>query len=144
MLRFSLPWPSWAGEEKPGTPRDVACCRAGRKLSNADSQAGTSRTHRDTAPQNTGNRHGAPPSGFHEPLDTCHRHSVTGTCPDPHRMTDPAPTGRGALPTWQTREVSHPLSPGAGVCLRTDPVSYTHLTLPTTGSLCRSRWSPYH
>ena len=23
-------------------------------------------------------------------------------------------------------------------------VSYTHLTLPTTGSLCRSRWSPYH
>ena len=26
----------------------------------------------------------------------------------------------------------------------TQPVSYTHLTLPTTGSLCRSRWSPYH
>ena len=25
-----------------------------------------------------------------------------------------------------------------------EPVSYTHLTLPTTGSLCRSRWSPYH
>ena len=25
-----------------------------------------------------------------------------------------------------------------------NPVSYTHLTLPTTGSLCRSRWSPYH
>ena len=23
------------------------------------------------------------------------------------------------------------------------PVSYTHLTLPTT-TLCRSRWSPYH
>ena len=23
-------------------------------------------------------------------------------------------------------------------------VSYTHLTLPTTGSLCRSRWSPDH
>ena len=23
-------------------------------------------------------------------------------------------------------------------------VSYTHLTLPTTGSLCRSRWSRYH
>ena len=23
------------------------------------------------------------------------------------------------------------------------PVSYTHLTLPTTPS-CRSRWSPYH
>ena len=23
-------------------------------------------------------------------------------------------------------------------------VSYTHLTLPTTIELCRSRWSPYH
>ena len=26
----------------------------------------------------------------------------------------------------------------------TGPVSYTHLTLPTTCNLCRSRWSPYH
>ena len=25
-----------------------------------------------------------------------------------------------------------------------NPVSYTHLTLPTTCNLCRSRWSPYH
>ena len=25
-----------------------------------------------------------------------------------------------------------------------DPVSYTHLTLPTTLHECRSRWSPYH
>ena len=25
-----------------------------------------------------------------------------------------------------------------------EPVSYTHLTLPTTGNTCRSRWSPYH
>ena len=24
------------------------------------------------------------------------------------------------------------------------PVSYTHLTLPTTSRRCRSRWSPYH
>ena len=24
------------------------------------------------------------------------------------------------------------------------PVSYTHLTLPTTVGPCRSRWSPYH
>ena len=24
------------------------------------------------------------------------------------------------------------------------PVSYTHLTLPTNVSRCRSRWSPYH
>ena len=25
-----------------------------------------------------------------------------------------------------------------------EPVSYTHLTLPTTCTRCRSRWSPYH
>ena len=25
-----------------------------------------------------------------------------------------------------------------------EPVSYTHLTLPTSPPLCRSRWSPYH
>ena len=25
-----------------------------------------------------------------------------------------------------------------------DPVSYTHLTLPTTDVVCRSRWSPDH
>ena len=24
------------------------------------------------------------------------------------------------------------------------PVSYTHLTLPTSSVMCRSRWSPYH
>ena len=28
--------------------------------------------------------------------------------------------------------------------LDSGPVSYTHLTLPTTCNLCRSRWSPYH
>ena len=27
---------------------------------------------------------------------------------------------------------------------RPGPVSYTHLTLPTTLCMCRSRWSPYH
>ena len=27
---------------------------------------------------------------------------------------------------------------------RDEPVSYTHLTLPTKDSRCRSRWSPYH
>ena len=25
-----------------------------------------------------------------------------------------------------------------------EPVSYTHLTLPTSSERCRSRWSPYH
>ena len=27
---------------------------------------------------------------------------------------------------------------------RINPVSYTHLTLPTKPMMCRSRWSPYH
>ena len=31
-----------------------------------------------------------------------------------------------------------------GVRLSPEPVSYTHLTLPTKESRCRSRWSPYH
>ena len=30
------------------------------------------------------------------------------------------------------------------ITMSDDPVSYTHLTLPTTSALCRSRWSPYH
>ena len=28
--------------------------------------------------------------------------------------------------------------------VNSEPVSYTHLTLPTTSRRCRSRWSPYH
>ena len=28
--------------------------------------------------------------------------------------------------------------------VKVKPVSYTHLTLPTTVQGCRSRWSPYH
>ena len=31
-----------------------------------------------------------------------------------------------------------------GLVTTDDPVSYTHLTLPTTSRRCRSRWSPYH
>ena len=31
----------------------------------------------------------------------------------------------------------------ANIAVTKGPVSYTHLTLPTT-TLCRSRWSPYH
>ena len=30
-----------------------------------------------------------------------------------------------------------------GAVLAYTSVSYTHLTLPTTSALCRSRWSPY-
>ena len=28
--------------------------------------------------------------------------------------------------------------------IKIKPVSYTHLTLPTMSTTCRSRWSPYH
>ena len=31
-----------------------------------------------------------------------------------------------------------------GHCSQAEPVSYTHLTLPTIQHWCRSRWSPYH
>ena len=31
-----------------------------------------------------------------------------------------------------------------GIVSGDQPVSYTHLTLPTKRSMCRSRWSPYH
>ena len=33
---------------------------------------------------------------------------------------------------------------GIEACKALMPVSYTHLTLPTTSGWCRSRWSPYH
>ena len=39
---------------------------------------------------------------------------------------------------YQLKDGLHQLSDG------TDPVSYTHLTLPTILRSCRSRWSPYH
>ena len=32
----------------------------------------------------------------------------------------------------------------ASADIYTNPVSYTHLTLPTIAAECRSRWSPYH
>ena len=31
-----------------------------------------------------------------------------------------------------------------GPIIEEQPVSYTHLTLPTITVRCRSRWSPYH
>ena len=45
---------------------------------------------------------------------------------------------REQLETKSYRDVTDALKdvPGA--------VSYTHLTLPTTRTSCRSRWSPYH
>ena len=40
------------------------------------------------------------------------------------------------------RETQHDRSPEGR--LARIPVSYTHLTLPTTCRVCRSRWAPYH
>ena len=39
--------------------------------------------------------------------------------------------------------VGHPFA-ATGARILSTPVSYTHLTLPTTCRVCRSRWSPYH
>ena len=47
------------------------------------------------------------------------------------------------LPNGTTQATTH-LSKTQPVLQTLVAVSYTHLTLPTTGSLCRSRWSPYH
>ena len=38
----------------------------------------------------------------------------------------------------------HPEFTSTETSFTTIPVSYTHLTLPTTLLVCRSRWSPYH
>ena len=38
----------------------------------------------------------------------------------------------------EVQEVLYPFVTSA------ESVSYTHLTLPTNVSMCRSRWSPYH
>ena len=64
------------------------------------------------------------------------------------------PLSRPLLGTWPTtqgcaltgNQTSDPLVHRMALnpLSHTSSVSYTHLTLPTTGSLCRSRWSPYH
>ena len=45
----------------------------------------------------------------------------------------------GLVREFVASEKGRKLFPGA-----VDPVSYTHLTLPTNTVTCRSRWSPYH
>ena len=42
------------------------------------------------------------------------------------------------------RAAAAPESRIIGIEVKTKPVSYTHLTLPTRSCQCRSRWSPYH
>ena len=41
-------------------------------------------------------------------------------------------------------QISLSFSGGKDSTVLFHPVSYTHLTLPTNVSMCRSRWSPYH
>ena len=41
---------------------------------------------------------------------------------------------RGKVIKWDNLQIFH----------HENPVSYTHLTLPTIAAECRSRWSPYH
>ena len=44
----------------------------------------------------------------------------------------------------ETRTQSNDLEQKEEINIQPEPVSYTHLTLPTIHVLCRSRWSPYH
>ena len=44
----------------------------------------------------------------------------------------------------QTEKTEHKNTTEKTVSSDVKPVSYTHLTLPTTPVACRSRWSPYH
>ena len=97
-----------------------------------------------------GDRHLAPQSSGHssvKPLghwtESCAVSFVFALAlPSEHRgqVVAGQAVGRGGgltcLPFWAARADTEKSSLAA--------VSYTHLTLPTTGSLCRSRWSPYH
>ena len=47
-------------------------------------------------------------------------------------------------PPWFSPYVLYGSSCNPLFPLSPSPVSYTHLTLPTNVSMCRSRWSPYH
>ena len=49
------------------------------------------------------------------------------------------PGDRTAVTNEQGEFLFETVAPG-----KYEPVSYTHLTLPTMASVCRSRWSPYH
>ena len=49
------------------------------------------------------------------------------------------------LEFWVTQGPQHLPNHSDGILFPNPiPVSYTHLTLPTTRTSCRSRWSPYH
>ena len=64
--------------------------------------------------------------------------SILSTNASPH--TAPRPVNGGFYP--QTPAAAPPTS--SNFTMSAGAVSYTHLTLPTTLSTCRSRWSPYH
>ena len=48
------------------------------------------------------------------------------------------------VPVYDKPMIYYPLSTLILAGISDIPVSYTHLTLPTTSRRCRSRWSPYH
>ena len=59
------------------------------------------------------------------------------------KVTFTAQNGTGTPVTIGT-VTPDPTSTTKKVSTTWKPVSYTHLTLPTTRLVCRSRWSPYH
>ncbi len=45
---------------------------------------------------------------------------------------------------WVDGELDEPTAARTAEAVAADPVSYTHLTLPTIRLTCRYRWSPDH
>ena len=64
--------------------------------------------------------------------------SLRGCCGSFRGCWRLARAGDPASPTWTSTAPARAGDPA------TRPVSYTHLTLPTSVLMCRSRWSPYH
>ena len=76
---------------------------------------------------------------FYQRSSVCPGNSLGAVC-----VACPCILG-GTVP-WQfagrSRALPRPFPTSQDSC--PSPVSYTHLTLPTNVSMCRSRWSPYH
>ena len=70
-----------------------------------------------------------------------------GSRPNPNRDHSEGGTDQtqDRVPLHQEHlAVGHAVTGNYYYCGAADPVSYTHLTLPTKVLVCRSRWSPYH
>ena len=67
---------------------------------------------------------------------------IAGKDADAHRRDLYDSIEKGDFPSWTMYVQVMPYEDAK--TYRFNPVSYTHLTLPTIHVECRSRWSPYH